>query len=121
MRFSVEIVPRGKDYAISETVIHDGRDPQAWLDDDVEAVLKEILRTIDKVVHGGSEDRAVFLRGFSWIVEPSGDQVVIVVEIGDGAAVAGPFDIPKARLDEMITRVVEATRSSTGGGAPTVH
>jgi hypothetical protein len=46
----------------------------------------------------GEEDRPIVLRGLSWIVnhyEEGG--VVLAVEITLGAAVAGPFDIDKAR------------------------
>ena len=33
------------------------------------------------------------LTGFSWIVEPLGDDVVLAMEIPMGAAVAGPFHV----------------------------
>ncbi len=121
MIFNVEIVPRGRDYAVTETVVHEGHDPQAWTDEDVSAVLKEILRAIDRVANPDREERPVFLRGFSWIVEPSNDRVVLAIEIGDGAAVAGPFDVDKVRLDAMIARVVEAAKSGTSGGGTRIH
>jgi hypothetical protein len=57
------------------------------------------------------------LRGFSWIVEPMGDQVVIAIEIPMGAAVAGPFTIERHRLDGMIRRVIAAAARP----GPTVH
>jgi hypothetical protein len=34
--------------------------------------------------------------------------VVIALEIPTGAAVAGPFDIPQARLDSLIANVMAA-------------
>jgi hypothetical protein len=60
----------------------------------------------------------VALRGFSWIVEPELDKVVIAIEIPMGAAIAGPFAIDQAKLDAMITRVLLAERQLT---AQTVH
>ena len=59
----------------------------------------------------------IVLRGFSWIVEPVEQEVVIALEIPMGAAVAGPFKIEQARLDALITRVLKAERAST----QTVH
>ena len=84
-------------------------------------VLDEILRAIGRAEHPDDEERAVSLRGFSWIVEPSDDQVVIAIEIPMGAAVAGPFDIEQPRLDEMITRVIAAAKSSYPGTSASVH
>jgi hypothetical protein len=52
-------------------------------------------------------DRRVALRGFSWIVEPTAEnRVVIAIEIPMGAAVAGPFAISQVVLDAAITRVL---------------
>jgi hypothetical protein len=116
MTFDIEIVLRERDYAVTETVPH-GNAPSEWTDQDVEAVLKEILLAIDRVRNPGTRDRFVALRGFSWIVEPSEGGVVIALEIQSGAAVAGPFAIDQARLDRMITRVI-ATASPT---RPVVH
>jgi hypothetical protein len=61
--------------------------------------------------------RHVALRGFSWIVEPMGSDVVIAIEIPMGAAVAGPFAIDPQRLDEMIRRVIAAAAAP----GPTIH
>ena len=49
----------------------------------------------------------IALRGLSWIVSPyEGGGVVIAIEITMGAAVAGPFDIDRTRLEAMIARVL---------------
>jgi hypothetical protein len=120
MMFTVEIVPKGRDYAVAETVVHEGREPDAWTDEDVAGVLREILRAIDRAANPGADDRPVTLRGFSWIVEPSGDEVVIAIEIPSGAAVAGPFAVEPERLSAMIARVVAAA-DSPGPGSPRVH
>ena len=107
MIFDVEIVLRERNYAVTERV-HHAATAREWTEEDVEAVLKEILLAIDRVKNPGTENRYVALRGFSWIVEPTGAGVVIAIEIPMGAAVAGPFDIEQKRLDRMITSVLNA-------------
>ena len=109
MTFDVEIVLRDRNYAVTERVQHT-RDPRGWTEDDVEAVLKSILLSIDRAKNPEINERYVALRGFSWIVEPMDGGVVIAIEIPMGAAVAGPFDIAQSRLDAMITRVLAAGR-----------
>jgi len=116
MEFDVEIVLRERDTATTERLEH-GTEPAAWRELDVETVLKQILLAIDRAKHPGNGTRFVALRGFSWIVEPVGDQVVIAIEIPMGAAVAGPFAIEPQRLDTMIRRVVAAAALP----GPTIH
>ena len=115
MTFDVEIVLRERNVAVTEHVQH-ASEAGAWTDDDVEAVLKEILLAIDRARNPNTIDRYVALRGFSWIVEPTSEGVVIAIEIPMGAAVAGPFDIDQPRLDGMINRVMAAARPK-----PVVH
>ena len=110
--YDVEIVLRERDYAVTEHIVHDGNDPSGWTDGDVEAVLKAILLAIDRVKNPRAESRHVALRGFSWIVEPTAEGVVIAIEIPSGAAVAGPFGIDQSRLDRQISRVLAAARPS---------
>lgn len=117
MEFDVEIVLRETNHAVTEKIEH-GTEPRAWRELDVETVLKQILLAIDRVKNpaaGGG--RHVALRGFSWIVEPMGDEVVIAIEIPMGAAVAGPFAIESERLDTMIRRVIAAAAAP----GPTIH
>lgn len=111
--FDVEIVLRERDYAVTEHLVHEGNEPPRWTDDDVEAVLKAILLAIDRVKNPQAGSRHVALRGFSWIVEPAHEGVVIAIEIPSGAAVAGPFRIDQPRLDKQISRVIAAARSPT--------
>jgi hypothetical protein len=111
MDFNIEIVLRERDYAVTEQIQHAGNSPSDWTDLDVEGVLKSMLSAIDRVKNPGSSSSHVALRGFSWIVEPTPDGVVIALEIPSGAAVAGPFAIEQARLDAMITRVLAAARN----------
>ena len=109
MEFDVEIVLRESNQAVTHRIAH-GTDARAWGELDVETVLKQILLAIDRVKHPTEGAQHVALRGFSWIVEPLGEDVVIAIEIPMGAAVAGPFDIPQRDLDAMITRVLAGTR-----------
>ena len=116
MQFDVEIVLRESNQAVTARVEH-GAEPAAWREADVETILKQILLAIDRVKNPGDGNRHVALRGFSWIVEPVGADVVIAIEIPMGAAVAGPFSIPQERLDAMIRRVIAASAQP----GPTIH
>ena len=116
MEFDVEIVLRETNHAVTEKIEH-GTEPRAWRELDVETVLKQILQAIDRVKNPSAAARHVALRGFSWIVEPMGDEVVIAIEIPMGAAVAGPFAIDSERLDAMIRRVIAAAAAP----GPTIH
>lgn len=110
MQYTVEIVLRERDYAVTEEVHHRGNPPAEWTEIDVEGVLKSMLLAIDRAKHPGDGPRHVQLRGFSWIVEPTQGGVVIAMEIPSGAAVAGPFEIAQPRLDGLINRVLSAAR-----------
>ena len=68
----------------------------------------------DRLKHPDDAERSIALRGLSWIVNPYEEGgVLIAIEITLGAAIAGPFDIDKASLESMITRVLFACRSRT--------
>ena len=116
MEFDVEIVLREHNVATTQRLAH-ATEPAAWREADVEAVLKQILLAIDRAKHPGAGATHVALRGFSWIVEPLDEQVVIAIEIPMGAAVAGPFAIEQPRLDGLIRRVLAAAALP----GPTVH
>ena len=109
MTFDVEVVLKGRDYAVTEAVSLPHGDPAGWSDVAVRDVLVEILRAIERVQNPDvPPERAVILQGFSWIVEPTGGQVVIAIEIPMGAAVAGPFAAEPSALDRQIRRVIAA-------------
>lgn len=112
MVFPVEIVLKGRDFAVNESLAVPHGEPGTWTDAAVRDVLVEILRAMSYADNPKSErDRPVILQGFSWIVEPSGEgQVVIALEIPMGAAVAGPFKIGQSELDAIITRVMRNER-----------
>ena len=104
----VDVWLRGSDFATTATVDDIPRLPGEWTDDDVRLVLEGMLRTMHRLKHPGEADRAIALRGLSWIVNPYEEGgVVIAIEITLGAAIAGPFDIERTALEAMITRVLE--------------
>ena len=117
MTYDIEIVLRERDYAVTEHVEHAGNDAAQWTELDVESVLKSMLLAIDRVKNPQGGRRHVALRGFSWIVEPTPEGVVIAIEIPTGAAVAGPFAIPQPALDGMIGRVLAAASPAR----PVIH
>ena len=123
MTFPVEVVLRGRDFATTENLSVPHGEPATWDDLAVRDVLVAVLRAIGRVQDPQAPaDRAVVLQGFSWIVEPLDGQVVIALEIPAGAAVAGPFAVGQAELDQMITRVIRAERQVTAPKAvPTIH
>ena len=107
MNVPVDIWLGGTDFATTDSIEGISGAPGSWTDDDVRAVLQGMLRAMDRRKRPGESDREIALRGLSWIVNPFEEGgVVIAIEIPTGAAVAGPFDIEKATLEGMITRVL---------------
>jgi len=119
VKYQIEIVLRDREDAVSGEM-NAAASPREWTELDVEDVLRDILRAIDRAKNpGASADRQVTLRGFSWIVEPADGGVVIAIEIPMGAAVAGPFDADPGQLDALITRILK--RQTFGPSSPTIH
>jgi hypothetical protein len=114
MSFQVDIWLRGDNHATTELIAPVEGDPRTWTEADVAAVLTGMLRAIDKARHPDAPvDRAVGLRGFSWIVNPyDAGGVVIALELTLGAVVAGPFDVPERELTGKIARVMSAARAT---------
>lgn len=111
MTFPVEIILKGREFAVTTSVVVPSDEVPVWTDAMVHNMLVEILRAIDRTENPQAPpDREVVLRGFSWIVEPLDGQVVIAIEIPMGAAVAGPFDIGQTELDALISRAIRADR-----------
>ena len=110
MNFDVEVLLKGTDEVVTETVTYSGSEPPGWTDADVREVLLSILRVFDRVNrHDAAEPGEVSLRGLSWIVTAAGAGVVIAIEIPSGAIAAGPFDLPADELTQMITRVISSS------------
>lgn len=120
MVFPVEVVLKGRDFAVTESLVISHGETDTWNDAAVHDLLVEVLRAIDRAENPQApKDRRVVLQGFSWIVEPHEGQVVLAIEIPMGAAVAGPFTIDQQRFTDLIDRVIKAERQ---GLAPsTIH
>lgn len=107
MEFQVDVWLRGTDFAKTQVMSGLEDDPSAWTDHDVSKLLKAMLLAIHRAKNPESTDTPIFLRGFSWIVNPFEESgVVVAIEIQAGAAVAGPFHIDKQRLEDMISRAI---------------
>jgi hypothetical protein len=113
MEFPVDIWLRGDNHATTEVISPVAREPRAWTEGDVAAVLVGMLRAIDRARHpDAAADRPVGLRGFSWIVNPfESGGVVIALEMTIGAVVAGPFDVAESVLTGMIQQAIEKWNS----------
>ena len=109
--FDVEVVLKNRDFAAKEAVVVSHGPPDTWNEAAVYDALVEILRAIGRAQDPQApRDRPVILTGFSWIVEPVTDGAILAIEIPMGAAVAGPFRMPQARLDALITNVLRLER-----------
>jgi hypothetical protein len=118
---NVDVWLRGTDFAKTQAIEGVEHNPSAWTDSDVSKLLKAMLLAIHRAKNPESTDTPVFLRGFSWIVNPFEDRgVVIAIEIQAGAAVSGPFDIDQKQLEAMIARAI-ANTSSAPTRATSVH
>jgi hypothetical protein len=107
MKISVDICLRGTNFATTEHFDTVVREPKAWQDDDVRSLLEGMLTAMHKAKTKELPEQPVALRGISWIVNPFEDGgVVVALEIMMGAAVSGPFEIDKTRLESMISRVL---------------
>lgn len=120
MTWPVDVWLRGDDFATTEQIPGTTRDPRAWTDADVRAILEGMLRAMNRVKYPDIADPHIALRGLSWIVNPYEEGgVVIAIEITLGAAVAGPFDVDQAALEAMIARVLARPDAAPTSG--TVH
>jgi hypothetical protein len=114
MELQVDIWLRGTDFARTQNISGVAVDPAAWTDRDVSTLLKAMLLAIHQAKNPASSGTPVFLRGFSWIVSPFEESgVVVAIEIQAGAAVAGPFQIDKKRLEDMISRAIAQAGTSS--------
>ena len=124
MEITLDIWLRGDNHATTGVIPSVGREPHAWTDADVSAILADMLRAIERAKNPEVEQgRPVSLRGFSWIVNPfEGGGVVIALELSLGAVVAGPFAIAEQELTTRIQRVINAERAALSKqGNATIH
>lgn len=119
MTYQVEIMLRGDERVYTETIHHIGAEPSAWTTDDASTVLHSTLLAIDRALNPGRSDEpaALTFRGINWIVSPHEKGVVIALEIHSASAVAGPFAVPQATLDALLTEAIK----SPAGGSGVVH
>ena len=114
MELQVDVWLRGTDFAKTQTIAGVSLDPSLWTDEDVSNLLKAMLLAIHRAKNPDSADTAVFLRGFSWIVNPFEEGgVVIAIEIQAGAAVSGPFKIDRKQLEDMVSRAIAEQPSAS--------
>ena len=119
---NVDIWLRGTDFARTQAISGINTDPAAWTDNDVSKLLKAMLLAIHRAKNPESTDTPVFLRGFSWIVNPfETGGVVIALEMTVGAVVAGPFDVSESALSGLIERAMAADRTAMAGQSRTIH
>ena len=107
MKIPVDVWLRGTDVAKTSSFDGPARPAREWTDEDVQLVLGEMLRAMDRQKRPDGDEPTIALRGLSWIVNPYEEGgVVIAIEITLGAAVAGPFDVDKGALEAKIKRVI---------------
>ena len=112
MTFDVEVLLKGTDTVVTETVTHDV-DASAWTDPDVHEMLLSTLRVFARASGDDTASGDVALRGLSWIVTDTKGGVMIAIEIPSGAIAAGPFDLGADELTQMVARVISSGASTT--------
>lgn len=122
MDIQLDIWLRGQNHATTEMISPVAREPRAWTEGDVTAVLVGMLRALERAKFPDADAaRPIALRGFSWIVNPFEEGgVVIALELTLGAVVAGPFDVPEGTLTSLIERAMAADRMPAAA-SETIH
>lgn len=108
----VDVWVRGQQDAMTRRIEGVPADAATWTDEDVKLLLEQMLLALEQAKNPGSDAPAISLRGFSWIVSPEGDGVLVHLEMQLGTASAGPFDIDEGRLTDMILRVMGGPKPS---------
>ena len=111
-QIEVEVWVRGTQRAATHTIAALPARAENWTELDVQRLLSEMLRALDREKNPGGESPTVALRGFSWIVSPyDAGGVIVHVETQMGTASAGPFQVDEARLTDLIRHVMETPAS----------
>lgn len=108
----VDVWVRGHQDAITRRIDGVPEDAAAWTDEDVKALLEQMLLALERAKNPDGDAPEISLRGFSWIVSPEELGVLVHLEMQMGTVSAGPFDIDEARLTEMIARVMGGPKPS---------
>jgi hypothetical protein len=108
----VDVWVRGHQDATTRRIDGVPEDAAAWTDEDVKALLEQMLLALERAKNPGGDAPEISLRGFSWIVSPEERGMLVHLEMQMGTVSAGPFDIDEARLTEMIARVMGGPKPS---------
>ena len=108
----VDVWVRGQQDATTRRIEGVPDDAAVWTDEDVKALLEQMLLALERVKNPSGDLPQISLRGFSWIVSPEEHGVLVHLEMQLGTASAGPFDIDEGRLTEMIVRVMGGPKPS---------
>ena len=108
----VDVWVRGRQDAITARIEGVSEDATGWTDEDVRALLEQMLIALDRAKNPGGDEPQISLRGFSWIVSPDERGVLVHIEMQSGTVSAGPFVIDEAKLTEMIARVMGGPKPS---------
>lgn len=108
----VDIWVRGRQDATTARIEGVPADAGAWTDDDVRALLEQMLLALDRAKNPGGDQPQISLRGFSWIVSPDSGGVLVHLELQTGTASAGPFGIDESKLTGMIARIMGGPKPS---------
>jgi hypothetical protein len=109
----VDVWVRGRVDAKTETVKDIDDNAQAWTVADVKRLLEGMLLALQRTSDPNAEPTPISMRGFSWIVSPDDDGVLVHIEMQLGTVSAGPFAIDEHRLTDMISRVMGGPKVST--------
>ena len=109
----VDVWVRGRQDAAIEKIAGVSLNAESWTDSDVKKLIEGMLLALHRANDPRGVPPEVTLRGFSWIVSPDKDGVLLHLEMQLGTVSGGPFKIDEARLTEMIARVMGGPRVST--------
>ena len=109
----VDVWVRGRQDAATHQIQGVPTDAASWTDEDVKALLEQMLLALERAKNPSGEQPQVSLRGFSWIVSPDSNGVLVHLEMQMGTVSAGPFPISESKLTEMISRVMGGPKPST--------
>lgn len=109
----VDVWVRGRQDAATQQIQGVPTDAASWTDEDVKALLEQMLLALERAKNPAGEQPQVSLRGFSWIVSPDSNGVLVHLEMQMGTVSAGPFAIDESKLTEMISRVMGGPKPST--------
>jgi hypothetical protein len=109
----VDVWVRGRQDATTAHIEGVPENAAGWTDEDVKGLLEQMLLALERVKNPDGDAPQVTLRGFSWIVSPDPNGVLVHLEMQMGTVSAGPFQIDESKLTEMIARVMGGPKPST--------